>query len=319
MSKNPFEEFAVEEAIRLKEVGKADEVVAVSIGVKQAQETLRTALAMGADPAILVIAADDAHTNIEPLAVAKILKAIVDGEQPSLVLCGKQSIDNDMNATGQMLSAVHRKKSRKRPETCSLYGANASLTIVPTAPVVLGSGWWSQTDPTEKPDGHRKLHRVRGRQPLELAAAIACPHLGLLASKLGGKASTNPAAPQSDVGYASSRRVAEAGSQMGQNLKTARFGDGIMNLKPVLFAADQSFGPHFRQMLRQGRLRQASHRAQFRDRGRSRGEATQDHQPTAIGQLLQKRSNFSRARFEIGEHVLGGLRHCLALIRLTVS
>lgn len=114
MSKNPFEEFAVEEAIRLKEVGKADEVVAVSIGVKQAQETLRTALAMGADPAILVIAADDAHTNIEPLAVAKILKAIVDGEQPSLVLCGKQSIDNDMNATGQMLSAVHHRKSRKR-------------------------------------------------------------------------------------------------------------------------------------------------------------------------------------------------------------
>ena len=106
MSMNPFDEIAVEEAIRLKEAGKVDEVVAVSIGVKQAQETLRTALAMGADRAILVVAADDVHTDIEPLAVAKILKAVVDEEQPGLVLCGKQSIDNDLNATGQMLSAL---------------------------------------------------------------------------------------------------------------------------------------------------------------------------------------------------------------------
>ncbi|MBE7635768.1 electron transfer flavoprotein subunit beta/FixA family protein [Sneathiella sp. P13V-1] len=106
MSMNPFDEIAVEEAIHLKEAGKADEVVAVSIGVKQAQETLRTALAMGADRAILVVAADDVHQDVEPLAVAKILKAIVDEEQPALVLCGKQAIDNDMNATGQMLSAL---------------------------------------------------------------------------------------------------------------------------------------------------------------------------------------------------------------------
>ncbi|WP_420415759.1 electron transfer flavoprotein subunit beta/FixA family protein [Marinovum algicola] len=106
MSMNPFDEIAVEEAIRLKEAGKAEEVVAVSIGVKQAQETLRTALAMGADRAVLVVAADDVHQDIEPLAVAQILKAIVDEEQPGLVLCGKQAIDNDMNATGQMLSAL---------------------------------------------------------------------------------------------------------------------------------------------------------------------------------------------------------------------
>ncbi len=106
MSMNPFDEIAVEQAIRLKEAGKADEVVAVSIGVKQAQETLRTALAMGADRAILVIASEDVNTDIEPLAVAKILKAIVDEEQPGLVLAGKQAIDNDMNATGQMLSAL---------------------------------------------------------------------------------------------------------------------------------------------------------------------------------------------------------------------
>ena len=106
MSMNPFDEIAVEQAIRLKEAGKADEVVAVSIGVKQSQETLRTALAMGADRAILVVAADDVHTDIEPLAVAKILAKVVEEEQPGIVLAGKQAIDNDMNATGQMLSAL---------------------------------------------------------------------------------------------------------------------------------------------------------------------------------------------------------------------
>ncbi len=106
MSMNPFDEIAVEEAIRLKEAGKADEIVVVSIGVEKNQETLRTALAMGADRAILIVAADDVHTDIEPLAVAKLLKAVVDEEAPGLVLCGKQAIDNDMNATGQMLSAL---------------------------------------------------------------------------------------------------------------------------------------------------------------------------------------------------------------------
>jgi len=106
MSMNPFDEIAVEEAIRLKEKGVATEIVAVSIGVKQAQETLRTALAMGADRAILIEATDDVHTDIEPLAVAKLLAAVVKEEAPGLVICGKQAIDNDMNATGQMLSAL---------------------------------------------------------------------------------------------------------------------------------------------------------------------------------------------------------------------
>jgi len=106
MSMNPFDEISVEQAIRLKEAGQAEEIIAVSVGVKQAQETLRTALAMGADRAILVIAADDVHTDIEPLTVAKILKAVIDEEQAGLVLCGKQAIDNDMNATGQMLAAL---------------------------------------------------------------------------------------------------------------------------------------------------------------------------------------------------------------------
>ncbi len=102
MSMNPFDEIGVEEAIRLKEKGVATEIVAVSIGPAKATETLRTALAMGADRAILV-QSDDA---VEPLAVAKILKAIADAEQPGLVILGKQAIDDDNNQTGQMLAAL---------------------------------------------------------------------------------------------------------------------------------------------------------------------------------------------------------------------
>lgn len=106
MSMNPFDEIAVEEAIRLKEAGKVEEIIVVSIGVEKCQETLRTGLAMGADRAILVKASDDVHNDTEPLAVAKILEAVVKQENPGLVLCGKQAIDNDLNATGQMLAAL---------------------------------------------------------------------------------------------------------------------------------------------------------------------------------------------------------------------
>ncbi len=102
MSMNPFDEIAVEEAIRLKEAGKAEEIVVVSIGPQQAQETLRTALAMGADRAILV--KTDGET--EPLGVAKVLKGVVEAEQPGLVILGKQAIDDDANQTGQMLAAL---------------------------------------------------------------------------------------------------------------------------------------------------------------------------------------------------------------------
>jgi electron transfer flavoprotein beta subunit len=102
MSMNPFDEIAIEEAVRLKEKGVATEIVAVSVGVAQCQETLRTALAMGADRAILV----QSDENPEPLAVAKILKALVAREQPGLVMLGKQAIDDDMNATGQMLAGL---------------------------------------------------------------------------------------------------------------------------------------------------------------------------------------------------------------------
>ncbi|ANH08943.1 electron transfer flavoprotein subunit beta/FixA family protein [Shinella sp. HZN7] len=102
MSMNPFDEISVEEALRLKEAGKASEVVVVSIGPAKAEETLRTGLAMGADRAILV-ETDDA---VEPLAVAKILKGVIEAEQPGLVITGKQAIDDDSNQTGQMLAAL---------------------------------------------------------------------------------------------------------------------------------------------------------------------------------------------------------------------
>ncbi len=102
MSMNPFDEIAVEEAMRLKESGKATEVIAVSCGVTQCQETLRTAMAIGADRAILA----ETDADLQPLAVAKLLKAIADKEQPQLIILGKQAIDDDCNQTGQMLAAL---------------------------------------------------------------------------------------------------------------------------------------------------------------------------------------------------------------------
>ncbi|WP_026617171.1 electron transfer flavoprotein subunit beta/FixA family protein [Ensifer aridi] len=102
MSMNPFDEISVEEALRLKEAGKADEVVVVSVGPAKAEETLRTALAMGADRAILV----EIEDQVEPLAVAKIVKGVAEAEQPGLIIAGKQAIDDDSNQTGQMLSAL---------------------------------------------------------------------------------------------------------------------------------------------------------------------------------------------------------------------
>ncbi len=114
MSMNPFDEIAVEEAVRLKEAGVATEVIAVSCGVTQCQETLRTAMAIGADRGILVETDDE----LQPLAVAKLLKALVDKEQPALVILGKQAIDDDSNQTGQMLAALleacRRRRSHRR-------------------------------------------------------------------------------------------------------------------------------------------------------------------------------------------------------------
>ncbi len=102
MSMNPFDEIAVEQALRTREAGQCDEVVAVSLGIQQSQETIRTALAMGADRGILVLSEDE----LQPLAIAKLLKAVVEKEQPDLVLVGKQAIDGDNNQTAQMLAAL---------------------------------------------------------------------------------------------------------------------------------------------------------------------------------------------------------------------
>ena len=115
MSMNPFDEIAVEEAVRLKEAGVATEVVAVSCGVTQCQETLRTAMAIGADRGILV----ETNEELQPLAVAKLLKALVDKEQPQLIILGKQAIDDDANQTGQMLAALACRKPRS-PRRCRL-------------------------------------------------------------------------------------------------------------------------------------------------------------------------------------------------------
>jgi electron transfer flavoprotein beta subunit len=125
MSMNPFDEISVEEAVRLKEKGVVTEIVAVSVGPTQAQETLRTALAMGADRAILVNAADQ---DLEPLAVAKVLKAIVAEESPELVIVGKQAIDGDNNAVGQMLAALLEWPQAAFASAVEIAGGKAKVT-----------------------------------------------------------------------------------------------------------------------------------------------------------------------------------------------
>src|SRR5712672_1918622 len=124
MSMNPFDEIALEEAIRLKEAGKATEIVAISIGPQQASETIRTALAMGADRGILV----KVDQVVEPLAVAKILKAIVEAEKPGLVILGKQAIDDDANQTGQMLAALLGWPQGTFASKLTLEGSDVSVT-----------------------------------------------------------------------------------------------------------------------------------------------------------------------------------------------
>ena len=126
MSMNPFDEIAVEEALRLKEAGTASEVVAVSIGPAKAQETIRTALAMGADRGILVQVDDDAY--VEPLSVAKILKGIAEEESPGLVILGKQAIDDDCNQTGQMLAALLNWSQATFASNIAIDGHAASVT-----------------------------------------------------------------------------------------------------------------------------------------------------------------------------------------------
>jgi electron transfer flavoprotein beta subunit len=123
MSMNPFDEIAVEEALRLREKGVATEVIAVSIGPDKAQETLRTALAMGADRAILIVAED-----VEPLGVAKLLAKVMDEEQPGLVILGKQAIDDDSNQTGQMLAALTRRPQGTFASKVEVSGDSVNVT-----------------------------------------------------------------------------------------------------------------------------------------------------------------------------------------------
>ena len=125
MSMNPFDEIAVEEAVRLKEAGIATEVIAVSCGVAACQETLRTAMAIGADRGILV---DCGDVDLQPLAVAKLLKALCDKEQPQLVICGKQAIDDDANQTGQMLAALQNWPQATFASKVVIAGGKASVT-----------------------------------------------------------------------------------------------------------------------------------------------------------------------------------------------
>ena len=124
MSMNPFDEIAIEEAVRLKEKGVVTEIVAVSCGVTQCQETLRTAMAIGADRAILVECADE----LQPLAVAKLLKALLDKEQPGLVILGKQAIDDDCNQTGQMLAALANLPQATYISKIEVAGGQATIT-----------------------------------------------------------------------------------------------------------------------------------------------------------------------------------------------
>ncbi|MBK9440418.1 MAG: electron transfer flavoprotein subunit beta/FixA family protein [Comamonadaceae bacterium] len=124
MSMNPFDEIAIEEAVRLKEKGVATEIIAVSCGVTQCQETLRTAMAIGADRAILVESAEE----LQPLAVAKLLKALIDKEQPGLVILGKQAIDDDCNQTGQMLAALADLPQVTCASKVVVEGAKANIT-----------------------------------------------------------------------------------------------------------------------------------------------------------------------------------------------
>ncbi len=124
MAMNPFDEIAVEEAVKLKEAGVVTEIIAVSLGTTQCQETLRTALAMGADRAILV----ESSVELQPLAVAKLLKALVDQEQPQLVILGKQAIDDDANQTGQMLAALLNWPQGTFASKVAISGATAEVT-----------------------------------------------------------------------------------------------------------------------------------------------------------------------------------------------
>jgi electron transfer flavoprotein beta subunit len=181
MSMNPFDEIAVEEAVRLKEKGAVTEVIAVSCGVTQCQETLRTAMAIGADRAILVETADE----LQPLAVAKILKALIDKEQPQLVILGKQAIDDDCNQTGQMLAALAKLPQATFASKVELSADAAQVTrevdggletIKVKLPAVITTDLGVDVAP--------RIKTLKVSEPPKRSAGIKVPDVATLVSKL---------------------------------------------------------------------------------------------------------------------------------------
>ncbi len=174
MSMNPFDEIAVEEAVRLKEKGVVTEVIAVSCGVAQCQETLRTAMAIGADRAILVETAEE----LQPLAVAKLLKALFDKEQPGLVIMGKQAIDDDSNQTGQMLAALAGLPQGTFASKVEVAGGKANVTrevdggLETVKPADLGV------------DVAPRIKTLKVEEPPKRSAGIKVPDVATLVAKL---------------------------------------------------------------------------------------------------------------------------------------
>src|SRR5674476_392101 len=167
MSMNPFDEIAIEEAVRLKEKGVVSEVIAVSCGVAQCQETLRTALAIGADRANLV----ETTVELQPLAVAKLLKALVDKEQPGLIILGKQAIDDDCNQTGQMLAALADLPQATFASKIEVSDGKATVT-----PEVLGV------------DVAPRIKTLKVTEPPKRSAGVKVPDVATLVAKLKNEA-----------------------------------------------------------------------------------------------------------------------------------
>jgi electron transfer flavoprotein beta subunit len=197
MSMNPFDEIAVEEAVRLKEKGVVTEVIAISIGPAQAQETIRTALAMGADRGILI----QSDADVEPLAVAKLLRAVADQEQPQLVIMGKQAIDDDTNATGQMLAALLGWPQATSPRSSRCRAPQAQVTA-------RGRRRAADAGSDAAADGHTDLRLNEPRY-------APCPNI----MKARRSRSTSKSAPTT---ASTSRRALRVGSQGFPSRPSAR-------------------------------------------------------------------------------------------------
>ncbi len=183
MSMNPFDEIAVEEAVRLREAGVATEVIAVSCGVTQCQETLRTAMAIGADRAILV----ESTEELQPLAVAKILRALVDKEQPQLIILGKQAIDDDSNQTGQMLAALAGLPQATFASKVTVADGKVTVSRYVTLPNIMKAK--KKPMETLKPadlgvDVTPRLKTLKVAEPPQRSAGVKVPDVKTLVEKL---------------------------------------------------------------------------------------------------------------------------------------